>query len=256
MARPASTVADERLGRYGERFRRFFGAPFRRRTYLNLAYLLLAFPLGIAYFALAIVGVVGLFLSFFVVGLFLLAGVFLAGIVLAGLERRLTARLLDVDLKPRTELSGDRRLAKLRSLLTDPKTWTGLCYLPVKFMLGLAAFVLVVTGLSTATSMLLVPFYYDAPGLYVGLVPDRAPEFHPSLYIGWNYLLVGFETVLTVGSWRITTLPRALLVGAGGIGLFLTILHLLNGMAGLWRRFARLMLAESYDPIAVIQRDD
>ena len=33
-----------------------FGAPFRLRTYTNLLYLMLAFPLGVAYFVFLVAG--------------------------------------------------------------------------------------------------------------------------------------------------------------------------------------------------------
>ena len=40
----------------GDVLRHLFGAPFRLRTYTNLLYLLLAFPLGVAYFVFLVVG--------------------------------------------------------------------------------------------------------------------------------------------------------------------------------------------------------
>lgn len=252
MSRPVATVDRDRLGRYRARLRRFVDVPFRRETYRNLAYLLLAFPLGLAYFLFVTIGtVLGLGLLILLVGAGILAGTVAIGLVAVEFERWLTARLLAVDLEARTDVPGDRTRDRLKEFLTDRKTWSALLYLPSKFLLGLASFVLVTTGLSTAMSMVLVPFYYDTPGLYVGLVPSRAPEFHPTLYVGWNYLLVGIDTVITVGYWRITTLSQALVVAALGIGLFLGVLHALNGLARLWRKFARVMLAGGYDPFTV-----
>lgn len=72
-------------------------------------------------------------------------------------------------------------------------------------MLALAVFM---SLLVTAVSMLAVPLVYDQPGVYVGVVTDSPVGIHPALYIGWNNLLVGIETVVTLPSWRIDTLLR------------------------------------------------
>ncbi len=248
-------MADDRFGRIGGRIRWFVAVPFRRQTYLNLAYLLLSFPLGIAYLVFVTVGVsLGLGLLIVLAGALVFAITVAMGLVVAGFERWLTTRLLGVEIDPRTELDGDRRRDRLRSLLTGRKTWTALFYLPAKFALGVGSVSLAMTGLTTAVSMLFVPLYYDAPGLYVGLTSDRAPELHPTLYVGWNYLLVGFETVITVGHWRITTLPQALVVALVGVVLLFGILHLMNGIARLWARFAKLLLENGYDPLAALGR--
>lgn len=255
MARSTATATDDRLGRLGTRLERFLSVPFERRTYLNLAYLLLAFPLGLAYFVFVVVGVsLGLGLAIVLVGIPILAFTVAIGLALAGVERWLTAAMLEVEIEPRTELPGERRRDQLRSLLTHRKTWTSLLYLPAKFVIGLAGFVLAVTGLSTAVSMLALPLYYDRPGLYVGVVPDRAPEIHQTLYLGWNYLLVGFDAVITVGHWQISTLPRALVAAAVGLVFLLVTLHLLNALARVSGWFARVLLEDGYDPFAVVVR--
>ncbi|SDR01449.1 sensor domain-containing protein [Natronobacterium texcoconense] len=259
MARSTARVTDDRFSRLGTGLERFLSVPLERQTYLNLAYLLLAFPLGLAYFVFVVVGVsMGFGFSITIIGAIvgipILAVTVAIALALAGFERWLTSSMLEVEVDLRTELSGDGRRDQFLSLVTDPKTWTPLVYLPVKFVLGLASFVLAITGLSTGVSMLLLPFYYDNPGVYVGVVPDRAPEIHQTLYLGWNYLLVGFEAVVTVGHWSIDTFPRALAAAAVGIVLLLVTLHVLNGLARLSGWFARVTLEDGYDPFAVVAR--
>ncbi|RQG92211.1 sensor domain-containing protein [Natrarchaeobius chitinivorans] len=259
MSGAATTHADDRSGRIGAGIRRFVAVPLRRQTYLNLAYLVLAFPLGLAYFVVVTIGVsVGIGFSLSIVGLpigipilLLTVGITLA---VAGFERWLTAALLDLEIEPGTELDGKRHRDLLVSLLTEPKTWSSLIYVPVKFVLGVVSLVLVTTGLSTAVSMVMLPFYYDRPGLYVGVVSDRAPEIHQTLYLGWNYLLVGVEAVFTLGYWRISTLPEALLAAVLGVALLFATLHALNGLARVWGWFARTTLEDGYDPLAVVAR--
>lgn len=255
MARSAATASDDRVERFGGRLGRFVSVALERRTYLNLAYLLLAFPLGLAYFVFVTIGVsLGLGLTIVLVGIPILAFTLAVGLGLAGFERWLTSTMLDVEIEPRTDLSGERRRDQFVSLVTDRKTWSSLLYLPVKFVIGLAGFVLATTGLSTGLSMLVLPLYYDRPGLYVGLVPDRAPEISQTLYLGWNYLLVGFEAVFTFGHWKITTLPRALAAAGVGLLLLLVTLHVLNALARVSGWFAGVMLEDGYDPFAVVLR--
>lgn len=255
MSRPVATATDDRLGGIESGLRRFVAVPLQPQTYLNLAYLLLAFPLGLAYFVFVAVGVsVGLGLAIVVVGLAILAVTLALALGLAGFERWLTTAMLEVEIDPRTELDGDSTLEQFVTLVTDPKTWTSLLYLPAKFVLGLASFVLVVTGLSTAVSLLTLPLYYDQPGLYVGLVSDRAPEIHQTLYLGWNYLLVGFDAVITIGHWEITTFSQALVGAFVGAVLLLITLHALNALARVSGWFARVTLEDGYDPLAVIGR--
>jgi len=256
MASEGATANGLVGGRVSAGVRRFFGVALQRQTYLNLAYLLLAFPLGLAYFVFVVVGLsVGLSLVILIVGIPILAVFFGCALALAGFERWLTSGLLAVDIEPGTTLEGERRRDQVRALLTNPKTWTSILYLPVKFVIGLASFVLVVTSFSTAFSLLVLPLYYDREGVYVGVVSDRAPEIHQTLYLGWNYLLVGVEAVFTLGFWQITTLPQAVAAAGVGVLLIFCTLHVLNALARLSGWFARVMLEDGYDPFAVVLLD-
>lgn len=239
--------------RFARGLRWFVAVPARRETYRRLAYLLLAFPLGLLYFVGLVVGIsIGIGLSVILVGIPILAFVVGTALLAAQFERRLVSRLLPVEIGARRELEGERRRDRALDLATDRRTWTPLLYLPSVFLLGTVSFTLLTTALSTALAMVLVPLYYDQPGLYVGVVTDRAPEFHQTVYLAWNQLLVGFEAVVTVGYWEITTLPQALAVAVGGIVLGLLTLHALNALAGLFARYARLLLADGYDPTVLI----
>jgi hypothetical protein len=231
---------------------RFFGVLVRRQTYRNLVYLVLAFPLGLGYFVFGAVTVsLGLGLAIVLVGVVILAATIGVGLAVGAFERRLTNWLLDAQIEARTAPPDGTRREQVSAVLTHRPTWTTLVYLPSKFLLGVVAFTLIVTALSTTLSMLLVPLFYDAPGLYVGIVPDRAPEFHQSLYVGWNYLLVGVDAVVTVGSWRITTLPQALVVAALGVLGTIGVAHGVNALARVWRRVAAWMLGDGYDVVAI-----
>lgn len=232
-------------------FRSFVAAPARPQTYLNLLYLSLAFPLGLLYTVLVSVGVsVGAGLAIVIVGVPVFVLVFAVALGFVGVERWLTELLLGVELGEHTHLDGDSLRGRVTSLVTDLGTWKALVYLPTKLVIGVAAFIGVTTGLTTGVSMLLVPLYYDAPGVYVGMVTSRPVELHPALYVGWNRLLVGFETAISIGSWEVTTLSEALVVAAVGAALCLITLNLLNLLARGASWYAEVMLGDAYDPIA------
>src|SRR6476659_10025237 len=74
--------------------RLFLGAPFRLRTYTNLLYLLLAFPLGLAYFVFLAVGLTT------GIGLPILALTFAGSWAFAAFERQAAILLLGADVPP------------------------------------------------------------------------------------------------------------------------------------------------------------
>lgn len=237
----------------GGRLRSFFAAPFRTRTYLNLAYLVLAFPLGLVYFVCVTVGLsVGVATSIILVGIPLLGAVVALALVAAAFERRLTSWMLDVDVPGKTELAGDDWWEQLRELATEPGTYAPLLYLPLKFAVGTAAFVVVMNALVTGVALLSMPLHYGEPGLYVGLVTNRPVELHPALHFGWNRLLVGVETVVTVGAWKVETLADSLVAAGAGVLLLLAGLSALNWIAGLYGRLTAWLLSRTFDPVSYL----
>ncbi|UPV74892.1 sensor domain-containing protein [Halorussus limi] len=236
---------DHRSERPASRLWAVLGVPFRLQTYRNLLYLVLAFPLGLAYFVFLSVGLsLGVGLAVTVVGIPILLAVLAISTGLASVEREMATLLLGVDVESPgwvvTESGPITERAK--RLVTDLGTWKALVYLGSKLVIGVAAFVTVTTLLVTSVSLLAVPLVYDHPGVYVGIVTDAPIQLHPSLYVVWRNLLVGVETVVEIGSWQVTTLPAAL--GVAGLGVLLGVasLHLLNGLARFSAWYTKLML--------------
>jgi len=222
-----------------------FAVPFRLQTYRNLLYLVLAFPLGLAYFVFLSVGLsLGVGLAITVIGIPILLAVLAISTGLATVEREIAAVLLGVEVdSPGSVLTDDGSLLeRAKRLVTDAGTWKAVVYLGTKLFVGVVSFVVVTTLLVTAVSMLAVPFVYDQPGVYVGIVTDAPLRLHPSLYVAWRNLLVGIETVVHVGSWQVTTLAEALGVAGAGVLLGVASLHLLNGLARLSAWYTKLML--------------
>lgn len=236
--------------------RRFLLAPLRPQTYRNLCYLLVGLPTGLAYVVWASAGLgLGLGLLPVVVGVAVLGVVVLLGLLAASFERWLAGALVGAAPDPRGSLSGASRRERLVDLATDWRTWSPLVALPLRFVAGTAALLVPVALLSTGFNMLLLPLYYDQPGVYVGLPSNRPVELHPALYIGWNNLLVGFETVVSVGFWRIETLAAALAVGVVGAVLCLLGLGTANWLARASAWVTVRLVGDSYSPVAAVRRD-
>ena len=196
--------------------------PFRSQTYLNLLYLLLSFPLGLAYFIVLVVGLtlgVGMFILW--VGIPILVGVFALWIVLARFERWQAVTLLKEEIRP---FSAEPTAAKniwqtFVAYMKNPVTWKGLVYLFLKFPLGIFSFTLVVSLLSASLALLLTPLYYQIAPVTINL--------------DFNF----------ARPWMVIDTPsEALLLCVIGAGLGLVSLHLFNGVAWVSGRFARVML--------------
>ena len=204
-------------------FGKFFGVVLRGQTYMNLLYLLLSFPLGIFYFVFLVTGIsLGIALVIVWVGLLILAGVFAAWYAFIAFERGMAIGMLREDIPPisRQDLSGMTLWKKFTATLANPVTWKGLAYLIAKFPLGTISFVVLVSLLSVSLAFLAMPFYY----LYVS--PEISLWGDSSLYP----LLV------------VDTLGEAMLGSLIGVILTLISLHILNGLAWLSGKFAKVML--------------
>ena len=188
--------------------RQFVTAPVRVSTYKRFVYLLLAFPLGMAYFVgFTTASSLGVSLIFTLVGVPLLVVTLIATAGAAQLEARLAEGLLGRETaRPRSLralLDTDEGYAvALRRFLAAPTTWTSVAVVLLKFLYGLAAFVVTVTGGVTVLTMLAAPVAYDNP-----------------------------ESSYRIGSYAVSTLPEALgVAGLGVIGLWV-VCNVFNALA-------------------------
>ena len=201
------------------------------QTYLNIFYLLLAFPLGVAYFVVLVTGFsVGVGTLVIWVGVPILLLVFLVSWGLTWFERELAVRLLNQEIpsvsspnslqvnsdETTRNLSSEERVfirlwRRLKSHLAKPATWTGLIYLFAKFPIGIASFVMTVVLISVSFSLIAMPIHYR-----------------------WS------ET--RIGTWRVDTLNESFIFVAVGLVVLLISSHVFNLSAFLIGRFARFML--------------
>jgi hypothetical protein len=199
--------------------RRFFSAPFRLRTYTNLLYLMLAFPLGLAYFIFLIVGLTtGFGLTIVWVGLPILALVFAGSWAFAAFERQAAILLLGADVPPMLPPpSPVARTAWQRAgdFFSNPVTWKGMGFLLLKLPLGIVSFVSLVATLSVSGAFLLAPFFWET-----GLFDVDGVDFV-------------FQVDSIGGAWACAVL---------GVALLFLSLNLLNVLAWIWRATAMVLL--------------
>ena len=195
--------------------KRLFGVVSNGQTYLNMIYLLLAFPLGLFYFVFLITGLsLGIGLIIIGIGIPILLLMMTSWWGLALFERKITVWLLRVeDIHPMLAetKSGKSIWERFGSYLSNPVTWKSLVYLCARFPLGLLSFIVSVMLISLTTGMVAAPVIYE-------------------------------NHTLNVGFWQIDTLGEALICSILGVGVGLISIHLMNSLACVSGRFASLML--------------
>ena len=184
--------------------------PTRARTWLNVLYLLLAFPLGLLYFVFLIIGgSLGLGFALLWVGVPLLVITVGAWWIFAALERLLARALLGMDLPdaPRPWEAADGVLAKARAHFTSPATWKDLAFVLLKLPLGLFSTVVLATAGGTAAALLV------------------GPALDP-----WTT-----DHVALIGLWHVDHWWEALISVVLGLVVLQITLLFANGLAALWR---------------------
>jgi uncharacterized membrane protein len=141
-------------------FERFFGVFADSRAWLSLFFMLLSLVTGVVYFSVTVIGLgVSLGTMILIFGLPLLLLFVGFSRVLALAEGRLIEAMLGTRMprRPRYVAKPQSFTTRIKSMLTDRRTWTTLVYFVLMLPLGVAYFTVAVTGLATATALLLAP---------------------------------------------------------------------------------------------------
>jgi two-component system, OmpR family, phosphate regulon sensor histidine kinase PhoR len=211
------------------------------RSYLNILYLLLAFPFGLTYFIILVVGfAVGIGTAVIGVGLLILLVMLWATTIMASFER-LMARILlrtEITAPSRSRSAHSPWRAQFKAFLRRSVFWKSLVYLLLEFPFGVLSFCLTITLLSVSLSLVVYPLI-TAIGLTIGSHSGSTGDFQPDtlVLLIWRDIPQPFAPIL----------DTLLLLATPALGVVLTAttFHALNGMAYGWGRFARLMLGES-----------
>lgn len=191
----------------------FFNVVVRRSTYGNIAYVWLAFPLGLLYFVLLTTGsALSIGLSLLWIGLVVMVALVLSLRGLGNFERLLSTWLLGEPVAMPSGAAGETKVWPwLKSILKDPATWKGALFLLVKFPVGLMCWIVSVVSFAVSLAFLFAPL-----------------EQGGTLYLG---------------DWTIHDPTGGLLISAFGALLLLVTLHVHNAMGALWRFMTRHLLA-------------
>ena len=208
----------------GDKSLGFFRAIGKSQSYLNMLYLLAAFPLGLIYFIFIVTGVsVGLGLFITLLGIPILLGVMYAWIGFAHFERKMSSALLDVKIPYAysREIKGKSFWEKLKKRVGDSNTWKDFAYLMIKFPLGIFSFVVLVTFISVTLALIAYPFVYYLQD--IGLIAES--------------ICSGSVCVL------LNNYPTAIFIGLLGILLIFVSLAVFNGLAYISGLLAKELLS-------------
>ena len=204
---------------------KFFNVIAKKQTYLNLIYLLIAFPLGIVYFTFLTTGIsLGFGLIITLIGIPILALMTVAWYGLGVFERTLTMSLLDIKIPEMSNNAFKEKTLwkKLKKHLSNSATWKSLAYLFIKFPVGILSFVLITTLLSISISFIATPLVY---------------------YLSLRIPAMDFATIN--GIKLITSYGSTFILSIIGIFFLFISLHVLNGLAYVSGLFAQILLSGS-----------
>ncbi|MFC1905084.1 sensor domain-containing protein [Chloroflexota bacterium] len=194
--------------------RGFFGVVAEPQSYLNIVYLLLALPLGTFCFVFLVTGLsLGFGLIITLVGIPILLLVISGSWVLCRFERQVAITLLNEDIPLSVSLPTSGGLwSRVKVLLKDRVTWTGVIYLFVKFPLGIVTFTIAVTLIAVTLGFLAAPTY------------------------AWT------SDSIVWGSWSFDPFYWSWIPTIIGIPMVFISLHLMNAITVVFGRMTRAML--------------
>jgi hypothetical protein len=186
------------------------------RTYRIVVYLMVGLGMGILDFTLLVTGFsLGLGLLVTIIGIPVLIGTFLVARGLAIMEQRLAVGLLDAPMPHRRPAPAEGRgigWQHLRALVRSQRTWSETAFLMLRLPLGILDFTFVVTVIALALG-------------------------------GFGWLIaVAAGAECTIGSWRIDTVPEALVYLPVSVLFVLVGPRLVIGWGGVSARVATRFL--------------
>jgi len=214
---PKSEPAPER--RFG-----FFNVISDPRTYGALLYMLLSLVTGIVYFTFVVTGVAtSLGLMITIIGIPLALVVIGLTRILAHVEGRVVEGLLGVRmprrLPPATQ-ADETIWNRIKDVLADIRTWSSMLYMVLMLPLGIAYFVVAITGLSVSLGI--------TAGSIYSLITNDASHIRVDDVPWLDHLL--------------HTAPGLILFALFGLLLFFLVLHIARGIGWLHGRIAELLL--------------
>ena len=203
--------------------RSWFDIFVSKQTYLNMGYLLLAFPLSLIYFVILVTGIaVGSATLIVWIGVPILLGMMALWWQIATFERLLAIHWLKVPIAPLSRSLKIQMTLRQRVMnqINNGMTWKSLIYLIVKFPFSVLCFSLLMSLI----------------GLFIGIV---AIGVVLGIVLGpWIYLGSLFSRRIDHSRF----LPNLLRLSLSGFGLGILVLMLVNSLAFLAGQLAKSLL--------------
>jgi len=175
------------------------------RTYLRIAYLLLALPLGVIEFSVLVTAIsFGFGTAVTLIGIPVLIATVWAWRWIAQVERGLIGRLVGVEIPSpyRPDPEGARWWRRIAARLADPATWKDLAFLLLQLPLGILSFTVTVTVLGAGLGLLFAPAYYwslDGGDFIAAVEVDSLAKAIAAMPVGAVILLVGIPGLSALG---------------------------------------------------------
>jgi hypothetical protein len=221
-----------------------FGVILDPYTYGSVIYMLLALPLGVAYFTFAVVGLsLSIGLMILIIGV-VVALVFMAltrglsifegyvtGILLGAQIERVESDVVEMT----SDDDGDEDVTahpsglwtQIKRMFADVRTWTSMVYMALMLPLGTGYFTIAVTGFVTSLALMFAPvasIFVD--DVHVMMIEDDSSEF-----------LLGMQGLANSPLGMI-------LMSVVGLVLFIAMLHVARGIGWFQARLAEKMLVK------------
>lgn len=205
----------------------------------NIVFLLLAFPLGLLYFLVMVIGfALGIGTLILWIGLPIL---FVTVVLIRGMavvERHMVSSLLRVPIAPRTRQHNDAPRTFWRrfgSMIRDPYTWTSAIYMLLKLPVGIISFTLALALPIVSAAVTLLPLAYLI-NLFVNLILLRS-----GVSIANSGIIIPYF-IEVHGTFDLVMFARSFIGVPIGLALWFVTRFLLNGLARLSGELAAAML--------------
>ncbi|KFN44845.1 sensor domain-containing protein [Arenimonas oryziterrae] len=200
---------------------KFFGVLADPRAYTSLFYMLLSLATGTLYFTWAVTGIsLSLGLAILIIGIPVAILFFASVRGISLVEGRLVEAMLG-ERMPRRPLYTDRdqsMMARIKTLFTDPRTWSSMIYMVMMQPLGVAYFTFATVAISLSAGVAAIP------------VIDLF-NHHGTISIGdWYFRLPLWTLPLTI---------------AAGVVMFVLTLHIARGIGRVHALLAKHLLVQS-----------
>ena len=200
---------------------KFFGVLADPRAYTALLYMLLSLATGTLYFTWAVTGIsLSLGLAILIIGIPFAILFFASVRGISLVEGRVVEALLG-ERMPRRPLYTDREqsmMTRIKTLFTDPRTWSSMLYMLLMQPLGVLYFTLAITAISLLLGFATMPL---------------------AQFFGSDAVMSFGDTQITLPLW---TTPLTMLIGLLMITL---VLHGARGIGYLHAQLAKHLLVKS-----------